>query len=88
MLVVSDTAPVRARAHLGLLSTLRALFEEVNLPPGVAAELAAPHPQFPALDVATIPFFRIRAPASTAGVSDPAGKLHAAKSTSSLGRTW
>lgn len=40
--IVSDTSPVRALAHLELLPWLQALFSEVIVPPAVAEELEHP----------------------------------------------
>ena len=42
MIVVSDTSPVRALAHLDQLDLLRRLFEQVLIPPAVADELERP----------------------------------------------
>ena len=41
-LVVSDTSPIRALAHLGRLDVLASLFDEVLIPPAVARELEFP----------------------------------------------
>lgn len=38
--VVSDTSPLRALAHLQLLKILSSFYDEVLIPPAVAAELA------------------------------------------------
>lgn len=40
--VVSDTSPIRALGHLGLIDLLRELYGEVLLPPAVDAELRNP----------------------------------------------
>lgn len=42
VLVVSDTSPIRALAHLDRLDLLGSLFDEVLIPPAVARELRAP----------------------------------------------
>ncbi len=42
-IVVSDTSPVRALAHLGRLDLLKTLFGEVLIPPAVLDELEQPH---------------------------------------------
>jgi predicted nucleic acid-binding protein len=42
VLVVSDTSPIRALAHLGRLDLLASLFDEVLVPPAVARELRSP----------------------------------------------
>jgi len=63
--VVSDTSPLRALAHLGLLDLLGALFGEVFVPPAVVAELQAARRRFPPLDVTALPSVRVQAPADT-----------------------
>jgi predicted nucleic acid-binding protein len=45
-IVVSDTSPIRALAHLNLLYVLHALFGEVIVPPKVADELEHPRQSF------------------------------------------
>ena len=49
--VISDTSPLRALAHLGHLEWLQELFRQVCLPPAVAAELRHP-PSSLAVDLA------------------------------------
>jgi predicted nucleic acid-binding protein len=49
-LVVSDTSPVRALAHVGQLEFLKTLYGEVWVPPSVVAELASPRGRGPAVD--------------------------------------
>ncbi len=44
--VVSDTSPIRALAHLGLIDALAKLVGEVFVPPSVALELADPPASF------------------------------------------
>jgi uncharacterized protein len=61
-IVVSDTSPVRALAHLQQLELLRKLFSEVLVPPAVAHELANPAAGLPAVDVATFPYLRVVSP--------------------------
>jgi predicted nucleic acid-binding protein len=39
ILVVSDTSPIRALAHLGLIEVLKSLYPTVLIPPAVAREL-------------------------------------------------
>ena len=63
--VVSDTSPVRALAHLGRLTLLRDLFGEVLVPPAVVAELASPKSHMPLVRVAEYGFIIVRAPAGT-----------------------
>ncbi len=59
--VVSDTSPIRALAHLGLLDALSKLFDQVFVPPGVASELADPPTSFQRIEVAAFPFLVVRA---------------------------
>ena len=42
VVVVSDTSPIRALAHLELLHVLNGLFGAVHVPPAVAEELLHP----------------------------------------------
>jgi hypothetical protein len=58
VLVVSDTSPVRALAHLHRLDLLGILFDEVLIPPAVARELGAPRRGVP-LDPSTIPHLTV-----------------------------
>ncbi|HKQ50113.1 MAG TPA: DUF3368 domain-containing protein [Phycisphaerae bacterium] len=62
MIVVSDTSPLVALQHLGKVDLLRALFEEVLVPPAVVAELARGTEKWPAVDLSPYPFVRIRSP--------------------------
>jgi predicted nucleic acid-binding protein len=61
--VVSDTSPVRALAHLGLLRVLPSLFGRVLIPPGVVTELATPPAGMILVTAADLPFADVRAPA-------------------------
>ncbi|HSI34574.1 MAG: hypothetical protein ACAI43_07890 [Phycisphaerae bacterium] len=72
---MSDTSPLRALAHLGLVELLGSLFAEVYVPPAVAAEVAVARAKLPALDLSRWPFVRVvpvvdvsRAAAFTAGL--------------------
>jgi predicted nucleic acid-binding protein len=65
-IVVSETSPVRALAHLGRLELLRELFTQVIVPPAVAKELRNPPGGQIAVDVDTLTFVTVHA------VSDPA----------------
>jgi predicted nucleic acid-binding protein len=67
-LVVSDTSPLRALHHVGLVEVLRRLYGTVLVPPAVAAELVKPPAPFPGIDVRTFPFVVIRAPADAGRV--------------------
>jgi hypothetical protein len=68
--VISDTSPVRALAHLGHLVWLERLFKQVVLPPAVAAELGKPPRGLQAVDVNSCLFLSVRAPASLQRVSE------------------
>jgi predicted nucleic acid-binding protein len=60
-LVVSDTSPLRALAHLSLLPVLGQLFHEVVVPPAVAAEVTVGRPKLPPLDLSPFAFIRKQA---------------------------
>lgn len=60
--VVSDTSPIRALAHLELLHVLAALFGDVHVPPAVADELLHPPSRFESVDVAALPHLIVRQP--------------------------
>jgi predicted nucleic acid-binding protein len=74
-IVVSDTSPVRALNHLGLLDVLAELFERVFLPPAVERELLRPRPRFTVVDVASYGFVEVRAPQDGSRVSQYLQKL-------------
>lgn len=61
-IVVSDTSPVRALAHLGNVGWLEVCFREVLIPPAVVDELLHPAPKYAPVDVHDFPFLQIRAP--------------------------
>jgi predicted nucleic acid-binding protein len=61
-IIVSDTSPIRALAHLSLLAVLRDLFETVIVPPAVDHELLHPPAGIIAVDVRTLDFVSLRAP--------------------------
>jgi uncharacterized protein len=67
-LVVSDTSPVRALAHVGQLEFLKTLYGEVWVPPSVVAELASPRGRGPAVDAIAAGLI-VRAPADVARVA-------------------
>lgn len=50
-IIVSDTSPIRALSHLGLLDLLHTQFERVLIPPAVAAEIARGSPSFLPIDL-------------------------------------
>ena len=60
--VVSDTSPIRALAHLELLDVLRELFGEVHVPPAVAQELSHPPSRFERVDLGSLPWITLRQP--------------------------
>jgi len=61
-IVVSDTSPIRALHHLGLLETLSRLFEVVFLPPAVLGELErVPDSQRPA-ELSSYAWVRVQRP--------------------------
>ena len=70
-IVVSDTSPIRALGHLGLVGVLRDLYGEVLVPPAVAAELLNPASGLGALDVRLFAFVRVQAPT----ISEGAGRV-------------
>ncbi len=63
MIIVSDTSPIRAFAHLGRLELLSALFGQVLVPPAVVRELELPTSKLPPLLVTRAAPFVVRAPA-------------------------
>jgi uncharacterized protein len=68
-IVVSDTSPIRALAHLGLVPLLADLFGTVFVPPAVGSELLSPPAPLPRVDVAGYPFIVVRTPGNPAAVS-------------------
>jgi hypothetical protein len=68
--VVSDTSPLRALAHLRLLDLLGALFGEVYVPPGVIVELRIARRRFPSLDLSGLPSIRVQSAADTQLVAE------------------
>jgi uncharacterized protein len=67
-IVVSDTSPLRALAHLDLLVVLEVLFGHVVVPPAVDTELLQPPLGLPRVDVRTLNFVRIQAPSDLEAV--------------------
>lgn len=61
-IVVSDTSPIRALDHLGLLQLLPALFTRILLPPAVIAELAREKGVLRPIKVADFPYFETAIP--------------------------
>lgn len=68
--VVSDTSPIRALAHLNLASLLRDLYGEVLIPPEVARELARTDSSLPSLKWSDIPGVRLQHPQDTARIDE------------------
>lgn len=71
-IVVSDTSPIRALAHLGHLAWLDEVFDGVGvvLPPAVADELVHPPPGLPRVEVASWAFLCVQSPQSTQRVGE------------------
>ncbi len=69
-IVVSDTSPIRALAHLSLLTLLPELFSEVRVPPAVDDELRRPPAGLPRVDVRDLRFVTIQAPRDRARVRE------------------
>jgi predicted nucleic acid-binding protein len=68
--VVSDTSPVRALAHLGRLELLHALFDSVIVPPAVAAELRSPPAGLPGVEILAFDFMSVQAPCDSVRVAE------------------
>jgi predicted nucleic acid-binding protein len=66
MIVVSDTSPIRALAHLDHLPLLEKLFHEVLIPPAVSEELERPKSTLPPLSLVAHGFIIVRAPTDEA----------------------
>ncbi len=60
--VVSDTSPIRALAHLDLLPLLNELYDEVAIPPAVFAELTRAGKLFAPLSPAELARFQLQEP--------------------------
>ena len=60
--VVSDTSPLRALAHLDHLDWLRVLFGQVLVPPAVVDELQFPPDRFLPVDLQQLPFLVVTTP--------------------------
>jgi uncharacterized protein len=78
--VVSDTSPIRALAHIDRLALLQDLFGEVLVPPAVVAELESPKSNLPPLHVRHLPFVRIQSPTDRVVVNELLTTLHAGES--------
>ena len=80
IIVVSDTSPIRALHHLGLLPILSSLFEQVYVPPAVVDELAFPPPRFAPVDISGYDFIEIRTPHNISQVQQFLHSLDAGES--------
>jgi uncharacterized protein len=78
--IISDTSPVRALAHLNRLDLLAALFDEVIVPPAVARELRNPPEDTAAVDPDLIPRCRVSAPPDEQRVAELLKELHRGES--------
>lgn len=76
-IVVSDTSPLRALAHLGQVELLGRFFGRVLVPPAVAEELRQARPMLPSLDLSPWPFIEVRAVADLSGAMPYISELHA-----------
>lgn len=70
MLVVSDTSPIRALAHLDLLALLPQLYRDVVIPPGVLRELQFPAREYMRVDPELLRPIRIVAPEDAIRVTE------------------
>lgn len=66
MIVVSDTSPLRALAHLQRIDILASLFGEVLVPPAVEAEVREPIAAARGFDLTQVAFVRIQGPSDAA----------------------
>jgi uncharacterized protein len=61
-LVVSDTSPIRALAHVRYLHLLQELFDDILIPPAVARELEFPDSKMQPIPLGTMPGVVVRIP--------------------------
>jgi len=73
--VVSDTSPIRALAHLASLDLLRHLFGEVLIPPAVARELGRSLSGPGTVDVLKLGYIRVETPQDQRRVQEFGRKL-------------
>lgn len=64
VVVVSDSSPIRALHHLGLLSLCRDLYRSIIVPEAVRQELRRPTTTCPALEITEYTGFEVRVPGS------------------------
>lgn len=62
VIVVSETSPIRALAHLNRMDRLAALFDRVLVPPAVDVELRSAPGDLPFVDVRLLAFAQIQFP--------------------------
>ena len=62
IIVVSDTSPIRALAHLDRLDVLSGLFDRVYVPPAVVQELQSPRGGLPPVEIDDLAFVEVREP--------------------------
>ncbi len=67
-IIVSDTSPVRALDHLGLLEMLPKLFDEIVIPPAVLKEVESSRSTFRAVELAKYPWLKLRVPSDATRV--------------------
>ncbi len=71
IVVVSDTSPIRALAHLAILEELTQIFDQVIVPPAVNQELLTPAAiRFAPIDISDYPFIEVREPQSRQKVEE------------------
>lgn len=75
MIVVSDTSPLRALAHLKRMDLLCSVFQKVLVPFAVATELRSPPSSFIPVDVIAYPFVEVQEPIDSAGVHALLGRI-------------
>ena len=75
-IIVSDTSPIRALAHLDHLEVLSLLFGEVFVPPAVVEELEQPRRRFAPIAVRSLPYIRVQAPTDRSVIDRLLGQLN------------
>jgi predicted nucleic acid-binding protein len=63
-IVVSDTSPIRALSHLGLLDSLSRLFTVVYVPPAVLNELKRVPRPYASVDLSGVPWIQVHRPSN------------------------
>jgi predicted nucleic acid-binding protein len=79
-LIVSDTSPIRALAHLGRIELLHDLFDTVIVPPAVALELRSPPVGLPSVEILELDFVSLQAPHDQSRVAELLRTLDAGES--------